>query len=97
MEYKFEWDREKGKTNWKKHGVSFELAAMVFKDPRAITIYDQEHSEKEERWLTMGQIGDGRLLIVVHTHIEIEKEIVRIRIISSRKATRKERRQYEEA
>ena len=53
MQYNFEWDPEKAKTNRKKHKVRFEHAATIFKDPKAISIYDNEHSRNEDRWITL--------------------------------------------
>ena len=94
--YNFEWDPEKAKTNRKKHKISFEHGATVFKDPQAITIYDVDHSEKEDRWITMGLAFNGVLLVIHHTYEQVEDKTVIIRIISSRKATKHEQRQYKE-
>jgi len=96
MQFNFEWDPQKAQTNQEKHGVSFELAATVFRDPRALSIYDEEHSVDEERWLTLGISAMGSLLIVHHTFFEENEETVIIRIISSRKATKQEQQQYTE-
>jgi hypothetical protein len=57
--YHFEWDEEKAKANLSKHKVGFRLATDVFRDPLALTIYDAEHSENEERWITLGQTEDN--------------------------------------
>ena len=54
MRYNFEWDNNKNKSNQKKHGVSFEQATAVFQDPLALTLFDDEHSITEERWITLG-------------------------------------------
>jgi len=54
MQYNFDWDPIKAKQNLRKHGVSFERAAMIFRDPFAISIYDDEHSDDEDRWITIG-------------------------------------------
>ena len=54
MQYNFEWDNEKAKINKNKYKVNFEQAATIVKDPRAISIYDNEHSKNEDRWITMG-------------------------------------------
>jgi uncharacterized DUF497 family protein len=94
MQYNFEWDAGKAKANIVKHGVSFEHAAMVFKDARAITVFDDGHSEAEDRWITIGITAKGSIIVVSHTYKEIEKETAIIRIISGRKATKKEREQY---
>jgi uncharacterized protein len=94
MHYDFEWDRDKAKINIVKHKISLDHAATVFKDARAITIYDEEHSDAEERWITMGLSQNGILLVVSHTYNKIDDHTVSVRIISCRKATRKESRQY---
>ncbi len=86
----FEWDERKAKQNIRKHGVSFEEAATVFGDQFSITIYDPLHSEDEDRFVILGMSNKNRLLVVVH--IELDDKI---RIISARKATKKERKQYE--
>jgi uncharacterized DUF497 family protein len=87
----FEWDPDKAARNAAKHGVSFQEAATVFGDPLAITYFDPDHSEDEDRFLTFGHSADGRLLVVSHTD-RGEKT----RIISARAATRRERKQYEQ-
>ena len=87
----FEWDDRKAKRNIKKHGVSFEEASTVFADPLAVTIHDPLHSDEEDRYVTLGQSQRRRLLVVVFTDRDD-----RIRIISARVATRRERRDYEE-
>ena len=94
MHYNFEWDPEKAKTNQKKHNVTFEQATTVFRDPRALSVYDLDHSNKEDRWMTLGISAFGTLLVVHHTYQQIDKETIIIRIISSRKATQNEQYQY---
>lgn len=94
MNYNFEWDPNKARSNRTKHGVTFEEAATVFHDPRALTIYDPDHSITEDRWITLGISGSGRLLVVCHTFRDENKESASIRIFSSRKATKKEMKQY---
>ena len=96
MQYNFEWDPKKAKTNKVKHKVSFELSATVFKDPKALSIYDDEHSGHEDRWITLGLASNSSLLVVHHTFKHIDGDNVAIRIISSRKATKKEKKQYTE-
>jgi uncharacterized protein len=97
VNYNFDWDPGKANINRDKHGVVFEEAATIFKDSKAISIFDPDHSETEERWITMGVSEKGRLLIVIHTFIEEGGEdVVTIRIISSRKATKKEIKIYGE-
>jgi uncharacterized protein len=97
VNYNFEWDPIKARDNPEKHGVAFDEAATVFKDPNAISIYDPDHSETEDRWVTMGISEKGRLLIVSHTFRKESEDAVAIRIISSRKATRHETASYGES
>lgn len=87
----FEWDDKKASGNLKKHDVSFEEGATIFNDPRIATISDPDHSEAEERFISIGISVQGRLLVVVHTERE-----QRIRLISCRKALSAERKSYEE-
>ncbi len=90
MPIKFDWDPRKARRNLRKHGIDFDEASTVFADTLSITIPDPDHSEDEERWVTMGPSNRQRLLVVVHTEEET------IRIISARTADRLERRKYEE-
>lgn len=87
----FEWDYRKADENFKKHGVAFDEAVTIFSDPMALTFFDTDHSENEERDRTYGISNKGHLLVVVHT----ERENI-IRIISARKATRNEENIYPE-
>ena len=87
----FEWDPSKAELNLKKHAVSFKEAATVFRDPLGITIFDPDHSEEEDRFITVGLSGNGRLLMVGHTD-RGEK----MRIINARELNRGEREAYEE-
>ena len=96
MQFNFEWDPQKAHSNLVKHGVSFEQATTIFRDPHAISIYDDEHSADDERWLTLGISSTGGLLIVHHTFDEADDEVIIVRIISSRKATKQEELQYTE-
>jgi uncharacterized protein len=91
MSIKFEWDTRKARQNLRKHQIDFTEASTVFADTLSITILDPDHSENEERWVTMGLSNRHRLLVVVHTEQEET-----IRIISARIADRLERRKYEE-
>jgi uncharacterized protein len=91
MGLEFEWDSRKAKRNLRKHGVSFEEAISVFGDPLALTIADPFHSEDEDRFVVLGGSQRSRLIVVIFTD-----RGDRIRIISARKATRHERRDYEE-
>ena len=88
---KFEWDPDKGTTNKSKHGVSFEEAQSVFYDEYAIQFYDEAHSEEEGRFLMLGLSNESRVLLVCHCE-RADGEI--IRIISARKATKTERKNY---
>lgn len=90
---RFEWDPKKDESNRKKHGIAFEMAQMVFSDPLALSVPDQGHSEGEERWITVGHVGSRFIVVVVHTYRDSEEDEV-IRLISARKATPKERKQY---
>jgi uncharacterized DUF497 family protein len=92
--YNFEWDSVKNYLNIRKHGISFELSASVFSDPRALTIFDDEHSETEERWITLGISQTGILIVAHHTFEVINETQTRIRIFSARKASQKEHHQY---
>ena len=91
MSIKFDWDPGKARRNLRKHGIGFNEASTVFADTLSITIPDPDHSQDEERWVTMGLSHRQRLLVVVYTE---EEET--IRLISARTADRLERRKYEE-
>ena len=92
MEYiTFEWDENKNAINKQKHQISFEEAQTVFDDPNAIMIPDTEHSEKEERFILLGFSNNAKLLVVCHCYRQSDTII---RIISARKATKNEARQY---
>jgi uncharacterized protein len=93
--FDLEWDPVKAKQNLSKHGVSFEQAATVLLDPSAVNLYDGEHSQDEERWVTLGRSAHGTILVVVHTFDEQPDDNVRVRIISARRATKREQRRYE--
>ena len=88
------WDSNKAKANIEKHGVSFEVAVTVFNDPFNLSILDSK-AKGEERWITVGLSADKKTLIVIHTYIVQDANEI-IRIISARKATKKERQTYEE-
>lgn len=91
----YSWDEAKSAANLAKHRVSFATAALVFDDPYAISIQDRL-VDGEERWQTVGHVGNGVLLLVAHTAEEGEGGEIVIRVISARKATRLERRAYED-
>jgi len=94
--YDFEWDAAKARTNLRKHGVSFRAATAVFRDPLALTTYDDEHSEHEERWVTLGRAQNGPYLVVVHTYAQVSEREIHIRVISARPADRQEIQDYEQ-
>lgn len=96
MEYKFDWDPVKAEQNLQKHGVSFERAARIFLDPFAISIFDEKHSDNEDRWVTIGLEASEVLLIVIHTFRNVDANIATVRIISARKAEKEEAHQYRE-
>lgn len=96
MQYVFEWDPQKARQNRLKHGVAFEEAAQIFMDHLAISIYDEHHSDEEDRWITIGMGPDKKLLVVVHSFKMHESDEYAIRIISARRATKREQIQYEE-
>jgi uncharacterized DUF497 family protein len=90
MSLTFEWDEEKAAENLAKHGVSFAEASTVFADPLSRTIPDPLHSDEEDRFVILGESTSGHTLVVVHTYREEN-----IRIISARRATPRERKDYE--
>ena len=87
----FEWDRAKAELNLTEHGVSFEEATTVFRDPLSITISDPDHSDAEDRFIDIGMSHRMQLLVVSYTERQDK-----IRIISARRSTRAERKNYEE-
>ena len=87
----FEWDDKKAKRNFEKHEVSFEEAQTVFFDEMAIQFWDEPHSDTEDRFLMLGLSNKLRILLVVHCFRESDSTI---RIISARKATKKEMAEY---
>jgi len=86
----FEWNESKAKANLAKHGVSFDEAKTVFIDPFYIDFYDPDHSDEEERYIIIGQSQQHRLLVVSYT-----ERRQRVRLISAREATRREKGAYE--
>jgi uncharacterized DUF497 family protein len=92
MAFTFEWDPQKAITNARKHGVTFDEAATAFGDPFGLIVDDPRHSEAEPRSVLLGYSQSGRLLAVMFT-----ERGDRLRLISARTATRRERRHYEEA
>jgi uncharacterized protein len=94
LQYNVEWDPEKARINLKKHGISFELASSIFFDPCAVSIFDNEHDENEDRWITMGIAKNGHLILLCHLFKEETKDSSTIRIFSARKATKSEAKNY---
>ena len=92
MKLTFEWDEVKAKTNSKKHKVSFEEGKTIFNDPLLFTFPDDVHSSTEERFINIGLSANGLILVLTHTERQDK-----IRIISCRKATARERKFYEES
>ena len=91
MRLVFEWDEAKAEQNLGKHGITFEEARTIFGDPFSMTIADPKHSADENRYVDIGTSATGRMLVVVYT-----ERGGRIRIISCRRATRTERKAYEQ-
>jgi len=94
-EYQFEWDASKAQRNARDHKVTFEEAAEVFADANALSLFDTEHSNGEDRWITLGIDQAGRLLVVCHTFQELSETRARVRIFSARRTTKGERRSYQ--
>ncbi len=90
---RFEWDARKAAANFRKHGVQFFDACLIFSDPGVLSVYDGKHSEGEDRWVSIGSASGKLLLVVVHTHCQTETGEV-VRIISARKPTPRERSAY---
>lgn len=95
MDYNFKWDPEKAVSNLSKHGISFRQATQVFKDPMAMSMFDEEHSFDEDRWVTVGLTSSFQYLLVVHTFDQTNDRTTEIRIISARKAAKREIQRYE--
>ena len=90
-ELRFEWDERKNRENQRKHGVSFEEARSAFFDQKAVEFYDDEYDQQEERFLLLGVSAKLRILMICHCHREGGDVI---RIVSARKATKNEQREY---
>ena len=91
----FEWDALKARVNFEKHKITFDEASTIFTDPFLISFVDEFHSDKEERFISIGLSERNRVLLAVHTEREETSETIVIRIISCRKATQTERKRYE--
>jgi uncharacterized protein len=94
--YDFQWDPAKAVSNVRKHGVTFDQASTVFLDAFALTVFDEAHSEDEDRRFTLGYDLSGRLLAIAHTYSVAGPHKVRVRIIPAREATKSERGCYED-
>jgi uncharacterized DUF497 family protein len=94
--YEFDWDPAKATANLAKHGITFQEAMTVFLDPLARSRFDEDNSDEESRWVTLGEARNGLLLVVVHTYVEVAPDRVNVRIISMRRPTRREAQQYRE-
>lgn len=95
MNIVFAWDKKKARTNLTDHKVSFEEAKTLFNDPFLLTYPDEGHSENEERYISIGVSLRNRILLVVHTDRNETPTSLTVRIISCRKATTSERKEYE--
>lgn len=95
LRYRFEWDPKKAGKNLKDHKVSFERATQVFRDAFAVSVFDDDHSADEDRWITIGKDNNEILLVVIHTFRQESLDEKTIRIISARKAIKNELKQYE--
>lgn len=89
----FEWDPGKEKINIAQHRVSFTEACQVFGDPCQLNLFDCDHSEDEDRWVVIGEVPTMKIMVVIHTMRQIA-DLQKVRIISARKATKKERETY---
>jgi len=96
MRIDFDWDPAKAASNAAKHGVTFDEATTVFRDPLARSVLDQDRGSGEERWITLGETSTGNLLVVVHTWADTASDRGAVRIISARRPTPNEARQYRE-
>ena len=95
-QFQFEWDDAKAAANLCKHGVSFELASTIFGDPRIFTLADTTHSEWEERWFSIGLASTGALLSVAYLWMDAGGHLIKIRLITARRATANEICYYKE-
>ena len=93
MNVSFEWDADKDKVNVKKHGISFEEACSVFYDQNAVEFYDTGHSDMEDRFIMLGLSEKLRILLISYT-VRKTRSTVTIRMISARKATKRESNHY---
>jgi len=95
LHIKFEWDFEKEKINILRHKLNFADASHVFSDIFQLNLFDDEHSDDEDRWIVIGEIPAMKIVVVIHTFRQCHASgDVTVRIISARKATKKERANY---
>ncbi len=93
-QFQFEWDDMKAAANARKHGITFEVASTVFRDPQLLTVADLEHSETEARSFSIGWANNGTILSVSHLWSESNPVTTKVRLVSARKATQTEIRRY---
>lgn len=96
MKLIFEWNESKAKSNLQKHKISFDETKTIFDDAFLVTFPDDFHSDEENRFISIGNSTNNRILLVVHTKQDRKTDVIIIRIISSRKATASEREIYEQ-
>jgi uncharacterized DUF497 family protein len=95
LHIQFEWDLDKERTNIAKHKLNFTDACHVFADVFQLNLYDESHSDNEDRWVVIGEIPVMKIVVVVHTLKQVQDgNVTRVRIISVRKAEKKEREAY---
>ena len=94
FQYHFEWDPSKARQNYRKHGIAFDRAATIFHDANALSEFDEPHSDREERWITIGLDQSGTIVVACHTFQETGENSATIRLISARKATKNEMTTY---
>jgi len=94
MKRRFEWDERKAIRNLRKHGVSFWEAVTIFSDPCILSRYDDEHSDREDRWVLLGESERSRLLVVIQVILEQTEDLEVVRIVSARRATKTEAQTY---
>lgn len=95
MRYYFDWNPpRKATANLNKYKIGFDQGTTIFLDKNAITIFDDDHSENEDRWITIGMDANGLLLMVIHTFHQLGNNECKVRIISVRRATKQEIKQY---
>ena len=94
QELHFQWDERKDRINQQKHHIPFAEVIAVFHDPSYLSMYDPDHSIEEDRWITMGRNRFGTLIVISHTFRQDEHGRETIRIISARKASKREEHRY---